>query len=61
LRLPPAFRLLPSVFCLVLLALAACHGPAREHTALTANVEPLRTQFNRDIGRVRIVTLIAPT
>jgi hypothetical protein len=59
-RLASAFRLPSSVFLLVL-ALAACGGPPREHLGLSANVEPLRSHFNRDAGHVRIVTLIAPT
>jgi hypothetical protein len=53
-----ACRALP-VF-LVLLALLACRGPVRPYTAL-AHGDPLRADFNRDIGHVRIVTLVAPT
>jgi len=48
-----------SVF--LLFVLAACRGPVRPHTALTAHADPLRADFNRDIGHVRIVTLVAPT
>jgi hypothetical protein len=46
---------------ILLLALLACRGPVRPHTALAAHVDPLRADFNRDIGHVRIVTLVAPT
>jgi hypothetical protein len=56
----PAYRSVPVVF-LLLLALLACRGPVRPHTALAAHVDPLRADFNRDIGHVRIVTLVAPT
>jgi hypothetical protein len=45
----------------LLLCLLACRGPARPHTALSAHADPLRADFNRDIGHVRIVTLVAPT
>jgi hypothetical protein len=46
---------------LLLLSLLACRGPARPHTALDARADPLRADFNRDIGHVRIVTLVSPT
>jgi hypothetical protein len=54
-----AYRSLPVLILLV--SLLACRGPARPHTALAAHVDPLRAEFNRDIGHVRIVTLVAPT
>jgi hypothetical protein len=54
------FRL-PSLIFFLLVALLACRGPARPHTALDAHVDPLRAEFNRDIGHIRIVTLVAPT
>lgn len=46
---------------LLIISLLACGGPARPHTALDVRLEPLRADFNRDIGHVRIVTLVAPT
>jgi hypothetical protein len=46
---------------ILFVALLACRGPVRPHTVLTAHVDPLRADFNRDIGHVRIVTLVAPT
>jgi hypothetical protein len=42
-------------------AVAACGGPARPHDSLTTGAEPLRSHFNRDQGRVRVVILAAPT
>jgi hypothetical protein len=42
-------------------ATGACRGPARPHEALRAGAEPLRSHFNRDAGRVRVVILAAPT
>jgi hypothetical protein len=52
--------LAPSVSVLIL-SLLACGGPARPHTALDSDLDPLRADFNRDIGHVRILTLVAPT
>ena len=34
---------------------------ARPHASLTSGAEPLRADFNRDVGRVRIVMIPAPT
>jgi len=45
---------------LAALAFAAACGP-RPYTSLAETAEPLRSQFNRDAGRVRIVMLVAPT
>jgi len=42
------------------LALAPACGP-RPYSSLSESAEPLRSQFNRDAGRVRIVMLVAPT
>jgi len=42
------------------LALAVACGP-RPYSSLSESAEPLRSQFNRDAGRVRIVMLVAPT
>jgi hypothetical protein len=53
--------LLPSSVFILLVSLLACRGPARPYAALAAQAEPLRAEFNRDIGHVRIVTLVAPT
>ena len=54
-------RLLAAFLCVVLALFAACRGPARPHSALGPRADPLRAEFNRDIGHVRIVTLVAPT
>jgi hypothetical protein len=51
----------PTSVFLLLVSLLACRGPARPHTALDARLDPLRSDFNRDVGHVRIVTLVAPT
>jgi hypothetical protein len=41
---------------------AACsQAPARPHDSLEADAEPLRSAFNRDAGKVRIVMIAAPT
>jgi hypothetical protein len=53
--------LVPSSIFIILLSLLACRGPVRPHTALAEHAEPLRADFNRDHGHVRIVTLVAPT
>ena len=47
----------------LLCAVAACtdHTKIRPHTALGPFAEPLRTQFNRDVGHVRVLMIIAPT
>jgi hypothetical protein len=47
--------------CLLTLAAAACALEKRPHEVLAAGAEPLRTQFNGDVGRPRIVILAAPT
>ena len=53
-----------SLYALVgLIALGACQpgGSDRPHTNLDANVEALRSAFNADSGKVRVVMLVAPT
>jgi hypothetical protein len=44
-------------------ALLACQppGPDRPHTVLGPSAEQLRTAFNSDSGKVRVVLLLAPT
>lgn len=43
-------------------ALTACKSsPPRPHSSLTQGAEPLRSQFNRDAGKVRVVIVAAPT
>jgi hypothetical protein len=59
-------RRLPACFLLalttILAAALSCSRPAvRPHAPLTAGAEPLRSDFNRDAGRVRIVMIPAPT
>jgi hypothetical protein len=55
-------RLSALVTCLIALLAAACsQAPARPHAPLAVNAEPLRSIFNRDVGKVRIVMVAAPT
>jgi hypothetical protein len=42
------------------LTLATACGP-RPYASLSESAEPLRSQFNQDVGRVRIMMLVAPT
>ncbi len=42
------------------MAVAFRPGPA-EYTALDARGNPLRTAFNDDLGKVRVLMLVAPT
>jgi hypothetical protein len=51
----------PPLSAFVLLLLLACGGTTRPHQPLSAHAEPLRAAFNHDVGRVRILTLVAPT
>ena len=55
-------RALVPVFLLQLIA-GACVDPQkiRSHTALGASVEPIRAQFNKDQGQVRMLMIVAPT
>ena len=50
-------------FAVLAASLLACQpsGPDRPHTTLSANAEELRTAFNADVGKVRVVMLVAPT
>jgi hypothetical protein len=51
-----------SVLLVLVLTVAGCAGaPPASHSVLQAGAEPLRSQFNRDAGHVRIVILAAPT
>ena len=46
-----------------LAAVLACDSarPAQPHDVLGASAEPLRAQFNRDVGHVRVLMVVAPT
>lgn len=46
--------------CLVALACATACAP-KPFATLSETADPLRTQFNQDVGRTRIVMLVAPT
>jgi hypothetical protein len=43
--------------------LAGCRdkGPSASHAQLTDGSEPLRAAFNADVGKVRVLMLVAPT
>ncbi len=47
----------------LLAALVACRSraPAIPHQALSPSADALRTAFNADAGKVRIVMLVSPT
>lgn len=56
-------RVFSPLVLVLLIAATACvdRQKIRAHTPLGANVEAIRTQFNADAGRVRVVMLVAPT
>jgi hypothetical protein len=62
-----AARLAATAFAVVLaLGLAGCSrrglpGSNLPLTTLSSDFEPLRTQFNKDAGKVRVVLLLDPT
>jgi hypothetical protein len=60
----PGRRVAALVMALALAGIAApaCkRGERRPHESLTAGAEPLRSAFNADVGKPRIVILAAPT
>ena len=48
---------------LLLLGCASCSSPGRglPLTVLSNDLEPLRTEFNQDAGKVRLLLLVDPT
>ena len=56
-------RLITLFVSIVAILAAACSQPvpARPYAPLAVNAEPLRSIFNRDAGKVRIVMVAAPT
>ena len=36
-------------------------APGQEPLTDIQNIEPLRTQFNKDVGKTRLIILVAPT
>ena len=58
---PSRSRLAPLVAALVLAWIAGGCGTTKPYASLSQSAEPLRTQFNKDAGRVRILMLVAPT
>lgn len=53
-------RLLSALISATLIV-ACSKAPPRPHASLTADAEPLRTEFNRDAGHVRILMIAGPT
>jgi hypothetical protein len=49
--------------CLVVLAICAATAcvKTQPYATLADNADPLRRQFNQDVGRVRVMMLVAPT
>jgi hypothetical protein len=54
-------RLTLSALLCATLIVACSKAPARPHASLSPDIEPLRSEFNRDVGRVRILMIGAPT
>lgn len=44
-----------------LLGLSNCSSPERELPKLSNDLEPLRSVFNQDVGKVRLLLLVDPT
>ena len=59
LRQCAALYLVAAILCAS--AAGCARAPARPHDTLAIGAEPLRTAFNRDAGKPRIVILAAPT
>lgn len=51
------------IFSSSVLFWSGCHGrsPSGHFVELRAGGEPLRTAFNREAGKVRVVMLVSPT
>jgi hypothetical protein len=56
-----SFRVLAVLCCGSAAAACAPHGPPSPHAVLGADAEPLRSAFNADVGKVRVIMLVAPT
>ena len=53
---------IPFWMAVLALGLSLGFGPAPPtYTALDASGAPLRTAFNDDVGKVRVIMLVAPT
>jgi len=52
-----------SAVCLMALLVMACHvkGERSEHKLVGSSGEVLRAAFNDDVGKVRVLLLVAPT
>jgi hypothetical protein len=56
-------RALLSSLAALILTIAACSHPQGDFTPvhLSTDLEPLRADFNRDAGQIRLVLLVDPT
>lgn len=52
-----------ALICCTAMVAAACSSntPPSPHQVLTPDAEPLRTAFNANVGKVRVVELVSPT
>lgn len=52
-----------ALVCCTAMFAAACssNAPPSPHQVLTTDAEPLRTAFNANVGKVRVVELVSPT
>lgn len=58
----PIRRRVQALLVVAVLVLAACSsGPETPLTSLAQGTEPLRSAFNRDAGKVRLLLLLDPT
>jgi hypothetical protein len=56
-------RALLGAFAALVFTIAGCSHPQGDFTPvrLSSDLEPLRTDFNRDAGQIRLVMLVDPT
>ena len=58
--LPKPLRAILAI-ALVAVATACARPEPRPHESLSEDLQALRTQFNRDVDRTRILMIVAPT
>jgi hypothetical protein len=54
-------RALRTIAALVICAAAGACVKTQPYAKLSETAEPLRARFNQDVGRVRVMMLVAPT
>jgi hypothetical protein len=61
--IPPAFRAIGVVFFVAVSVLGICsqRAPVSPHQTLSADARELREAFNAEVGKPRVVMLVAPT